>query len=163
MFLSFDLISLILLTVPSILVYAQNNDLWPAAYPLAVRSPYLQAWEPSTSGSPTMFVWPSFWVPSHVCIQLREIRYIELIQFQNLGWVGYIRIDSQTYRWLGEQASSDNVTQPCNLTSRQVTPTSSIFIMQAGPMTLNVTFLSPIEVSAVETLNFGVWHVANHV
>lgn len=143
----FGFFSLIFLILPAVFVHAQNTDLWPAAYPLAVRSPYLQAWESSMNGSQPIFSWPVFW-SGEVCARFSiSVLYIVLTLSQNLGWVGYIRIDGQTYRWLGQVGSSDNSTQASNMISRQITPTRSIFTMQAGPMVLNVTFLSPIEVS----------------
>ena len=35
---------------------------------------------------------------------------------------------------------------PANVISVQITPTRTIFVMEAGPMNVTVTFLSPIEV-----------------
>ena len=144
---SLDLISLIFVTLSIVLVNAQNSELWPAAYPLAVRSPYLQAWESSMNGSHPTTNWPTFW-SNQVCTRLCHFQYIQLTLFQIVGWAGYIRIDGQSYRWLGDVGTDGTISTPAaNLTSRQVTPTRSIFTMQAGPMNLNATFLSPIEVS----------------
>ncbi|OSD07070.1 hypothetical protein PYCCODRAFT_1464180 [Trametes coccinea BRFM310] len=61
----------------------------------------------------------------------------------NLRWAGKVRVDNQTYAWMGEDYSSKLV----NATGLQITPTRSIFFMQAGPMNITVTFLSPIEPS----------------
>lgn len=33
-----------------------------------------------------------------------------------------------------------------NVTSFQITPTQSVFVVRAGPMDVTVTFLSPVEV-----------------
>ena len=147
---SFGLISSIILVLLVALVHAQNDDLWPAAYPLAVRSPYLQAWQTSINGSqPLSSQWPSFWTsPNQVgtCLTYFECRAglkIRMV-YQVLGWAGHIRVDNVTYRWLGADAQAPDV--GTNLTGRLVTPTRTTFFVQAGPMNLNVTFLSPIEV-----------------
>lgn len=68
MFHSLNLFGLFFVTLPIILVHAQNSNLWPAAYPLAVRSPYLQAWESSMNGTQTMTNWPMLW-SNAVCIR----------------------------------------------------------------------------------------------
>jgi hypothetical protein len=60
-----------------------------------------------------------------------------------MGWTGFVRVDGLTYQWMG---MTGNMT---NLTSTVITPTRSIFTVQAGAMLLNVTFLSPIEVRVV--------------
>jgi hypothetical protein len=60
-----------------------------------------------------------------------------------MGWTGFVRVDGLTYQWMG---MTGNMT---NLTSTVITPTRSIFTIQAGAMLLNVTFLSPIEVRVV--------------
>lgn len=62
---------------------------------------------------------------------------------QIFGWSGYIRVDGSSFVWLG------NLLPTTNLTNLAITPTRTIFTLQAGPMQLNVTFLSPIEVRRV--------------
>lgn len=57
-----------------------------------------------------------------------------------MGWSGWVRVDGNTFTWLG---GTGNATL---LQSSQVTPTRTVFMIQAGPVLLNVTFLSPIEV-----------------
>lgn len=66
---------------------------------------------------------------------------------QTLGWAGLIRIDGQSYRWLGGNDIPDSTS--CNLTARQTTPTRTILQYEAGPMNLTVTYLSPIEVRQI--------------
>ena len=61
-----------------------------------------------------------------------------------MGWVGKIRVDGQTYSWLGQDSASDG---PANVTDVRITPTTTIFVMEAGKMNITVSFLSPIEVS----------------
>ncbi|CCM05442.1 uncharacterized protein FIBRA_07661 [Fibroporia radiculosa] len=62
---------------------------------------------------------------------------------QFLGWTGHIRVDDETYRWLGD----DNYASAGNLISIEVTPTRTIYNVQAGLMDVTITFLSPIEPS----------------
>ena len=65
--------SLVFLSVFSTLVWAQGpvQTFFPASIPLAIRSPYLSIWMPSTSNSgPISNSWPYFWgqaVRSHLC------------------------------------------------------------------------------------------------
>ncbi|KAH9930467.1 uncharacterized protein BXZ73DRAFT_77912 [Epithele typhae] len=101
----------------------------PASIPLAVRAPYVNAWQNSTNGSaPISNSWAKFWSQTG----------------PDLGWRGYIRIDRTMYVWMGDDPDSSAL---ANITAVQVTPTRSIYTMQAGPMSLTVTFLSPLEPS----------------
>ncbi|KAI0829800.1 DUF1793-domain-containing protein [Trametes gibbosa] len=101
---------------------------FPASIPLANRSPYLSAWHSSTNTSgPLSHSWPSFWDQNAI-----------------LGWAGKIRVDGVTYSWMGDDMPPAS---GANVTNVQVTPTRSIFVMQAGPMNVTITFLSPIEPS----------------
>ncbi|KAI0335016.1 DUF1793-domain-containing protein [Cubamyces sp. BRFM 1775] len=112
------------------MVLAQSpvQTFFPAAIPLSIRSPYMSIWQQSTNGStPLSHSWPLFW-------GLQSI----------MGWAGKIRVDGQTYAWLGDDYGPPFV---ANVTNVQITPTRSIFVMQAGPMNVTVTFLSPIEAS----------------
>lgn len=77
---------------------------------------------------------------------------LSLTHEKNLGWAGLIRIDGVPYRWLGH--FSDAPTLVSVLTEREVTPTSTRFRYTSGPMDVNVTFLSPIEVSRLQILSF---------
>ena len=67
-----------------------------------------------------------------------------LSNVQNLALGGYVRVDGTAYQWLGNGSPS---LQFATSSDVQITPTRTIFTLQAGPMALNVTFLSPIEVS----------------
>ncbi|KAM5540217.1 hypothetical protein V8D89_006036 [Ganoderma adspersum] len=58
-----------------------------------------------------------------------------------MGWSGKIRVNGMTYKWLG----MDETGTATNVTNVQVTPTRTIFVMQAGPMNVTITFLSPVE------------------
>ena len=50
-------------------------------------------------------------------------------------------MNGQTYQWMGHDGAGI-----ANVTNIQITPTRSVFVMQAGPMNITITFLSPVEV-----------------
>ncbi|KAF9443524.1 hypothetical protein P691DRAFT_787943 [Macrolepiota fuliginosa MF-IS2] len=101
---------------------ASANSAFPLGFiPLVVKTPYLQGWVASNGGARPAL--PNF-VTSN----------------RDLGWYGMIRVDNQTFQWMGHK----NFTLPDTLTS-EITPTASIFRFQAGPIEFNVTFLTPVE------------------
>ncbi|KAI0759822.1 DUF1793-domain-containing protein [Trametes elegans] len=107
---------------------SSEQTFFPASIPLSIRSPYMSVWHPSTNGSqPLSHQWPTFWGQSSI-----------------MGWAGKIRVDGETYAWMGQDY---NPPFTGNITNVQITPTRTIFVMQAGPMNVTVTFLSPIESS----------------
>ncbi|KAF7378302.1 hypothetical protein MSAN_00255600 [Mycena sanguinolenta] len=103
-----------------------QQTFFPSAVPLAVRTPTSNCWLDTRNGSNPMTTWPTFWNDQHI-----------------LGWAGYIKVDGLTYHWLGSPVPGNASTW----IETQVTPTQTILTVQAGPMQLNVTFLSPIEPS----------------
>ncbi|KAJ7144241.1 hypothetical protein C8R44DRAFT_143399 [Mycena epipterygia] len=107
------------------LVHAQQS-FFPAAVPLAVRSPTFNCWLDTRNGSNPTNTWPTFWNDQHT-----------------LGWAGYIKVDGSTWHWLGNPVPGNASTW----ISTEITPTRTIITVQAGPMLLNVTFLSPVEPS----------------
>ncbi|KAI0705088.1 hypothetical protein C8T65DRAFT_577862 [Cerioporus squamosus] len=119
--------SLLFVSVFFTLVRAQRT-FFPASIPLSVRSPYHNVWLISTNTSgPLSQSWPHFWGQQSI-----------------MGWAGKIRVDGTTYGWMGQDGIGNG---SATVTDVQITPTRSIFLMQAGPMNLTVTFLSPIEPS----------------
>ncbi|PIL35889.1 hypothetical protein GSI_01549 [Ganoderma sinense ZZ0214-1] len=58
-----------------------------------------------------------------------------------MGWTGKVRVNGTTYKWMGQ----DGAGTPANVTNIQATPTRTIFVVQAGPMNVTITFLSPVE------------------
>jgi hypothetical protein len=65
----------------------------------------------------------------------------------SLGWFGSVRVDNHTFAWLGSTViTGDSEVENTILESAIVTPTRSNFMILAGPVRLNVTFLNPIEV-----------------
>ena len=60
---------------------------------------------------------------------------------QILGWTGLIRVDNETYTWMGAPKSIPTANQ----TAYEYTSTRSIFTIEAdGKVSLKVTFLSPL-------------------
>ncbi|RPD54725.1 hypothetical protein L226DRAFT_560384 [Lentinus tigrinus ALCF2SS1-7] len=104
-----------------------QQSFFPASIPLAVRSPHFSVWYDSHLGAaPLSSSWPNFWSGAII------------------GWAGRMRVDGVTYSWMGSDQIWNNT---ATVVSTQITPTRSIFVMQAGPMNVTVTFLSPIEPS----------------
>jgi hypothetical protein len=120
-----------------------QQTLFPAAIPLAVRSPYLSCWDQTTNGSIIGQEWTS--QPSQVgCFPFAQRGHRSHV-FQALGWVVFVRIDGLTYTFLGDFPSSA-LNGTANVTDTVITPTQTVVAAQAGPMQVNLTFLNPIEV-----------------
>ncbi|KAK4504245.1 hypothetical protein PRZ48_005161 [Zasmidium cellare] len=101
----------------------------PPAIPLAVRSPYLSTWQAAGSdggnGGYLAGKWPTFWTGSIN------------------GWCGLIRVDNNTYTWMGKP---DPLPQVVSQTAFEYTSTRSSFTLDVnGQVTMNVTFLSPVD------------------
>ncbi|KAI5120589.1 hypothetical protein M0805_002538 [Coniferiporia weirii] len=125
---------LALLSLSTAFVTAQNGpSSWtttpfnPPALPLAVRSPYLNSWIPQgNSPLPITNIRPSSW-----------------FQSQATSWFASVLVDGQVYRILGNDSSAS--TTQANQTAVEFTPTSTTFVLTAGKMQINATFLNPIE------------------
>ncbi|VDC04721.1 unnamed protein product [Peniophora sp. CBMAI 1063] len=106
----------------------------PDAIPVAARSPYLLTYVPTITGSQNYSEW--------------QIGY----STQTQALVGFIMVNGTTYAWAGDVnsivAEDTSLRQKLlipDLKGVALTPTRSIFTYQAGPVEVNVTFLSPIE------------------
>ncbi|SGY74530.1 BQ5605_C005g03368 [Microbotryum silenes-dioicae] len=115
--------------------------LLPPAIPLAVKSPYLNAWLPTGNdrqdAGHLAGHWPRFW----------PISYPHTERGYRLGWSGMIRIDSnQTYVFLGDPGSTPGLkrSKMAAQTRFEYTASRSIFSFKAGGVHFNVTFVSPI-------------------
>ncbi|KAF2087351.1 DUF1793-domain-containing protein, partial [Saccharata proteae CBS 121410] len=101
----------------------------PPAVPLAVRSPYTNAWS-STADNGTLNTSPViFWTG------------------QTIGWEGIITVDGISYEWLGNGLSAlPSVPQVKSATPLTVSYDSqySNFTFQAGPVELTASFLSAV-------------------
>ncbi|KAJ5624405.1 hypothetical protein N7510_000714 [Penicillium lagena] len=98
----------------------------PPSLPLAVKSPYLSTWQDAgTDGGNGGYLagqWPTFW------------------QNQITGWCGMIRVDNNTYTWMGLPGSTT-----VNQTAFEYTSSKSIFTMNVeDQVEMKITFLSPL-------------------
>ncbi|KAI0676058.1 hypothetical protein C8Q78DRAFT_1074999 [Trametes maxima] len=82
---------------------------------------------------PISDAWPMFWTnldsPFHESV---------------MGWSGKIRVDNKMYSLVGHDLQRTFI---ANATNLLITPTCSIYNLQAGPMNVSVTFTSLIEPS----------------
>ncbi|KAI5119765.1 hypothetical protein M0805_009236 [Coniferiporia weirii] len=99
----------------------------PPALPLAVRSPYLSSWvAQGNSPLPITNTRPGSWFVN-----------------QLTSWSALVLVDGEVYRILGDVYTA-NITQ-ANQTAVEFTPTSTTFVLTAGQVQINATFLNPIE------------------
>jgi len=103
----------------------------PPSVPLAIRSPYLSAWLSQGAGTALSAAWPTFW------------------NGETLGWAGFVNVDGTSYNFLGNPGVPGADFKAATQKSLTWTSTQSNFVMTAGPVDLNITFLSPVEVCLV--------------
>ncbi|KAK4046295.1 hypothetical protein OIV83_006169 [Microbotryomycetes sp. JL201] len=116
------------------------SPLLPPAIPLAVKSPYLNAWLSTggREGSRGMLAgtWPKFW----------PVRYPPTERQYELRWQGLIKIDDDTFQFMGnalDQNALSNV-QNARQTAFEYTATRSTFFFKASNVSFAVEFLSPV-------------------
>ncbi|KAN0141387.1 DUF1793 domain containing protein [Lactarius tabidus] len=120
------LLSAILLL--SLVQYGAQQLLFPAAIPLAVRSPYLSGWDFTTNGTTIGKLWSTTSQTGS--------------NSSPLSIPVHVRVDNITYSFLGASAW---VNGSVNLTNIVISPTQTKLTAEAGPMQFNLTFLNPIE------------------
>lgn len=124
------------------------NPFNPPSYPLAVRSPYLNSWIPQGNGPAALnTVWPQHWpkVQGNVRPVLIVSSTCDLtLSSQNLGWYCAVQVDGTTYRLMG--GPSTPAVNTSSQTSVEFTPTRTTYSQRAGPVDVNMTFWSPVEV-----------------
>ncbi|KAI9456365.1 hypothetical protein BJY52DRAFT_1171492, partial [Lactarius psammicola] len=119
----------------SLIQYARaQQTLYPAAIPLAVRSPYLSCWQFTTNGTTIGSFSPS--TPAY------QPSITQVSGLDSLNTIVLVRVDNITYLFLGETAE---ITTRVNLTGTVITPTQTKLTAEAGHMQFNLTFLNPIE------------------
>ncbi len=96
----------------------------PPAVPLAVRSPYLNAWLP---GDTLPGTWPMRWIG------------------QETQLAGIVRIDGQPWVWAGAPIAGSIELPNMHQENLEVTPTRSVFTLEAAGLRLIAEFLSPVE------------------
>ncbi|GAA5937164.1 uncharacterized protein JCM15063_002828 [Sporobolomyces koalae] len=121
----------------------ETSRLLPPAIPLAVKSPYLNAWLPTGGDHEKTLAgqwarhWPVRWGP------YSPKGFV-------LPWAGMISIDGKTYEFLGAPISCNKSlkdhesTGTAKQTAFEFTATRSIFSFEAANVHFNVTFLSPV-------------------
>ncbi|KAH9942418.1 uncharacterized protein BXZ73DRAFT_40863 [Epithele typhae] len=114
---------------------APPQTFFPLAVPLAVRSPYMNVW--FNSGNDSQYLTSN--VP---VVPWSKASFPDCA---NMGWTNMVVIDGQHYSITGYADRVSNITAPATVTGVHITPTRSVYSMQAGPMNINFTFLSPIE------------------
>ena len=143
------MIHLILLLLSLIQYGRAQQTLFPAAIPLAVRSPYLSCWDFTTNGTTIGKLWST--TSAHqpdsstddACYFLSLDVASKFTAFQDLSIPVHVRVDNITYSFLG---LSPSVNGSVNLTNVVISPTQTKLTVEAGPMQFNLTFLNPIEV-----------------
>ena len=108
------------------------TPLKPPSVPLITRTPYVNTWlENSSAILPG--TWPTYWDGKVKAI------------------TGIANIDGRSYLFLGSPATANltNMTQ----TALETTSTQSKFTFNAGGVTLNVNFLSPVEARDLKRLS----------
>ncbi|KAK0203921.1 hypothetical protein DFS33DRAFT_1275044 [Desarmillaria ectypa] len=108
------------------------STFWPAGAPLAVRSPYLNSYLNLTTGANHANEWPQHWTEDHI-----------------VAWDLWISVDGEYLQLFGGGGGPAT-----NLINVALTPTRTILVIQAGPMDVNVTFLSPIETDSLVRQSF---------
>ncbi|KAL0578373.1 hypothetical protein V5O48_003625 [Marasmius crinis-equi] len=127
-------ISTLLLAVAS---FTNAQSFLPSGTPLLTRSPYLNAWADTSGKVNRPNNWPTFWSGNHT-----------------LGWAGFMRVDDDVYEWNGAAMGDGNLKftlaagkqkAAAKFNDLIITPTRTIYVLSAGPIQFNVTFLNPIE------------------
>lgn len=115
----------------------------PPATPLAVRAPYLSTWQ---MGDNLAGDWPRFW---NGVIK---------------GMAGLLRVDGTAYVFMGDPHVNGAVlAPPVTQTALTVTPTQSIYTLQASGVTLTLTFLSPVEALDMRRLSMPLSYISARV
>lgn len=104
----------------------------PPSFPLAVKTPYVNAWDPQgNEPAPVSNSWPRGGSPA----------------LSVMGWYSMISVDGKVYRIMGGQDFPG--VDVANQVAISMTPTRTSVLFEAGPVTVNATYLSPVEVSTV--------------
>lgn len=101
----------------------------PPAVPLAVRGPYTSTWSSTAKNATLNSADPIFWDGT------------------SIGWEGFVAVDGIAYEYLGSARSGlppTNFIKQANQTRLDYDSSYSNFTFMAGPVQLNVDFLSTV-------------------
>lgn len=115
-------LSIVALSLFSITAHASSFiPFQPPSYPLAVRTPFLQAWLPSTAGGLLPASKAKWWDGT------------------SIGWGTIARVDNVSYTIFGDLTNTLAVQ-----TEAQFTSAHSTFLLQAGAVNITADFFSPV-------------------
>ncbi|KLO18699.1 DUF1793-domain-containing protein [Schizopora paradoxa] len=119
------LLLLVLAACPHSTVSQISSNFTPPALPLVVKGPYLNAW--LLRSVPDLKNWPTFWNAKTAVASFTAVI-----------------VDNTSYGLQGTFFGTPASMKAASELSSKYTPTSTSFTMQAGPMLVNATFLSPV-------------------
>lgn len=149
-------LSLVLLCILGTRTVHAQGPSWKAipfntqSIPLHVKNPCNSIWAPQGSGpAQVSTAIPRLWDQSND-VQYSLFAFIRLLKslltFSKVkGWYASVRVDGVAYQIMGAQGTFPSMPS-ANQTVVIVTPTRSTYLLNAGPVIVNMTFLSPIEV-----------------
>ena len=79
----------------------------------------------------------------------RDFFWTLLVGSQDFAWCGAVRVDGVTYQILGVSNLTATGFQLATQTGADFTATRTSFALECGPVNVNMTFLSPVEVCVV--------------
>lgn len=125
----------------------------PPSVPIAVRNPYLNGWmsQGNSPGAVTQTWTRTYDTGEEVSLLAFGVQfgpnasyYIFFFSVQVLEWYAAVRVDGSTYKVYGN--SNTPSISAASEKALKITPTRSSFLLEAGSVDVNMTFLSPIEV-----------------
>ncbi|CAG2115868.1 unnamed protein product, partial [Medioppia subpectinata] len=109
------------------------------AVPLVVKSPYLSTW---MTGRQLAGEWTRFYTGAIT------------------GMAGMVRVDGQTYEFMGKPSADVMEIQRVVQSGLRVTPTQSVFTFTAGPIELVVNFFTPIDPTDLKRLSLPASYIS---
>ncbi len=115
-----------------------TSPLRPPAVPLIVRSPYVSTWQASDASPGT---WATFWTGATRAIG------------------GLVRVDGVSYAIFGDPGRNVDGISLAQQTQLELTPTQSRYAFSAGPVHVNVNFVSPVEANDLQRLSVPLGYI----
>lgn len=84
-------------------------------------------------------------IPSSLSVRSNDPEHPAADDGAIVGWTGLVRVDGESYTWMGQPKVNNEFPQNVAQTSFEYTSQRSTFIMDvAGKVQMNISFLSPI-------------------